>query len=144
MRPAKLESEKADKVVDREVDGYADSDLARRVWGHLCRGCSSSLTRIAIDPSVLVPDWPLNERGSAGMQAMAAHPWASGVRHIFSGSERKARDGAQVLAEDEGDVIRNRIESHHPEQRFFGIARLCSPLQTASIGRMFGGSNMLW
>jgi broad specificity phosphatase PhoE len=57
---------------------------------------------VAIDPSVPVPDWPLNERGRARMRAMAAHPWASGVRHIFSSSERKARDGAQILADGLG------------------------------------------
>src|SRR5260370_39312788 len=33
---------------------------------------------------------------------MAAFPWASGVRHIFSSSERKARDGAQLLADGLG------------------------------------------
>jgi broad specificity phosphatase PhoE len=36
------------------------------------------------------------------MQAMAASPWASGVRHIFCSTERKARDAAQLLAEGLG------------------------------------------
>jgi broad specificity phosphatase PhoE len=57
---------------------------------------------VAIDPGIPVPDWPLNERGQARMRAMAAHPWASGVRRIFSSSERKARDGAQILADGLG------------------------------------------
>ena len=57
---------------------------------------------VAIDPSVPVPDWPLNARERARMQAMAASPWASGVRHIFSSSERKARDAAQFLADGLG------------------------------------------
>jgi broad specificity phosphatase PhoE len=57
---------------------------------------------VVIDPSVPVPDWPLNPRGRARMQAMAASPWASGVRRIFSSSERKARDGAQLLADELG------------------------------------------
>ena len=57
---------------------------------------------VAIDPSVPVPDWPLNAHGRAGMQAIAASPWASGVRHIFPSSERKARDAAQLLAEGLG------------------------------------------
>jgi broad specificity phosphatase PhoE len=56
----------------------------------------------AIDPSVPVPDWPLNARGRSRMQAIAAFPWASGVRHIFSSSERKARDAAQLLADGLG------------------------------------------
>jgi broad specificity phosphatase PhoE len=57
---------------------------------------------VAIDPSVPVPDWPLNARGRSRMQAMAAFPWVSGVRHIFSSSERKARDAAQLLADGLG------------------------------------------
>ena len=55
---------------------------------------------VAIDPSVPVPDWPLNERGRARLRAMAAYPWAGGVRRIFASSERKARDGAQILTDE--------------------------------------------
>jgi broad specificity phosphatase PhoE len=54
---------------------------------------------VVIDPGVPVSDWPLNERGRARMREMTAHPWTSGVRHIFASSERKARDGAEVLAD---------------------------------------------
>ena len=36
------------------------------------------------------------------MRAIAASPWASGVRHIFSSTERKARDAAQLLADGIG------------------------------------------
>jgi broad specificity phosphatase PhoE len=57
---------------------------------------------VAIDPSVPVPDWPLNERGRARLRAMAAYPWARGVRRIFASNERKARDGAQILADGLG------------------------------------------
>ena len=57
---------------------------------------------VAIDPSIPVPDWPLNARGRARMQTIAASPWASGVRHIVSSSERKAQDGAQLLADGLG------------------------------------------
>jgi broad specificity phosphatase PhoE len=57
---------------------------------------------VAIDPNVPVPDWPLNARGRARMQAMAASPWASGVRRIFSSTERKARDAPQLLADGLG------------------------------------------
>jgi broad specificity phosphatase PhoE len=53
---------------------------------------------VVIDPSVPVPDWPLNERGQARVRAMIVHPWARGVRRIFASSERKARDAAQILA----------------------------------------------
>jgi broad specificity phosphatase PhoE len=57
---------------------------------------------VVIDPSVPVPDWPLNERGRARMRAMRALPWARELRRIFASSERKARDAAQILAEDLG------------------------------------------
>jgi len=57
---------------------------------------------VAIEPSVRVPDWPLNERGRARRRAMGAHPWIRGVRRIFASSERKARDGARILADGLG------------------------------------------
>jgi broad specificity phosphatase PhoE len=57
---------------------------------------------VAIDPSIPVPDLPLNVRGRARRQAMATSPWVSGVRHIFSSSERKARDAAQLSADGLG------------------------------------------
>jgi broad specificity phosphatase PhoE len=62
------------------------------------------------------------------MQAMAASPWASGVRHIFSSSERKARDAAQLLTDGIGlhvyDVIHGLGENDRsatgylPQQEF--------------------------
>ena len=57
---------------------------------------------VVIDPSVPIPDWPLNERGQARMRAMISHPWAKGVRRIFASNERKARDAAQILADGLG------------------------------------------
>jgi broad specificity phosphatase PhoE len=57
---------------------------------------------VVIDPNIPVTDWPLNARGRARMQAVAAWPWASGARRIFASSERKAREGAQILADTLG------------------------------------------
>src|SRR5262249_6442002 len=57
---------------------------------------------VVIDPSVPIPDWPLSERGRARMRALAACPWIRGVEGIFASSERKARDGAQILADGLG------------------------------------------
>ena len=54
---------------------------------------------VVIDPAEPVAEWPLNKRGRARMRKMTAHPWTSGVRRIFASSERKARDGAEVLAD---------------------------------------------
>jgi len=57
---------------------------------------------VAIDPGVPVPDWPLNERGRARMRAMVKHRWVKGVCSLFSSDERKARDGAEILADGLG------------------------------------------
>jgi broad specificity phosphatase PhoE len=57
---------------------------------------------VVIDPTVPVPDWPLDARGRCRMQGLAARPWISGVRSIFASSERKARDAAQILADGIG------------------------------------------
>ena len=57
---------------------------------------------VAIDPSVPVADWPLNERGRSRMYAMTARLWARGVDRVFASSERKARDAAQILADGLG------------------------------------------
>jgi len=57
---------------------------------------------VAIDRSVPVPDWPLNERGRARLRGLLTTPWMRGVRQIFASDERKARDAAQILAEGLG------------------------------------------
>jgi broad specificity phosphatase PhoE len=53
---------------------------------------------VLIDPAVPVPDWPLSPRGRERMTAALALPWIEQVRAIWSSTERKARDGAQILA----------------------------------------------
>jgi broad specificity phosphatase PhoE len=57
---------------------------------------------VVINPGVPIPEWPLNERGRARMRALAACAWMRAVRSIFASSERKARDGAQILADGLG------------------------------------------
>jgi broad specificity phosphatase PhoE len=57
---------------------------------------------VQIDPSVPVPEWPLNERGRARMRALAARSWVQKVGSIFASGERKAREAAQLLAEGLG------------------------------------------
>ncbi|NKE45692.1 histidine phosphatase family protein [Roseomonas frigidaquae] len=53
---------------------------------------------VAIDPAVPVPDWPLSPRGLERSRAMLAQPWVPQVRAVFSSTERKARDMAEILA----------------------------------------------
>lgn len=53
---------------------------------------------VLIDPAVPVPDWPLSSRGRARMARILSLPWVDGVRAIWCSTERKARDGAEILA----------------------------------------------
>ena len=53
---------------------------------------------VVIDPALAIPDWPLNGRGRERMRAITGWPWARNVRRVFASSERKARDGAEILA----------------------------------------------
>jgi broad specificity phosphatase PhoE len=53
---------------------------------------------VAIDPAMPVPDWHLNARGRARMHAMLDQPWVAGIVHVASSTERKAIDGAEILA----------------------------------------------
>jgi broad specificity phosphatase PhoE len=52
---------------------------------------------VLLDPSVPVPEWPLNARGLARMHAMLSQNWVPGIVHVASSTERKAVDGAGIL-----------------------------------------------
>jgi broad specificity phosphatase PhoE len=53
---------------------------------------------VLIDPAVPVPEWPLNARGRARMHLMLHRRWVAGIVHVASSTERKAIDGAVILA----------------------------------------------
>ncbi|QRE77618.1 histidine phosphatase family protein [Methylobacterium aquaticum] len=57
---------------------------------------------VTIDPAVPVPDWGLSARGRERMAAFCARPEAASIGHVFVSSERKARDGADMLHERHG------------------------------------------
>jgi broad specificity phosphatase PhoE len=57
---------------------------------------------VLIDPAVPVPDWPLTPRGRERMAQALALAWVGGLRAIWCSKERKARDGADILAEHLG------------------------------------------
>ncbi|MFC3127025.1 histidine phosphatase family protein [Pseudoroseomonas globiformis] len=61
---------------------------------------------VAIDPAVPVPDWTLSPTGFNRMRAVLDRPWVTGLRHIASSAERKARDAAGVLAAHLGLEVR--------------------------------------
>ena len=53
---------------------------------------------VVIDPAVPVPQWPLSALGRSRMERFVAHPALRDVRAIYSSAERKAMDGAEILA----------------------------------------------
>jgi broad specificity phosphatase PhoE len=54
---------------------------------------------VTIDPSIPVPDWSLSAIGRQRMRRALAGSWLSGVTAVFCSSERKAIEGADMLAE---------------------------------------------
>jgi len=54
---------------------------------------------VVIDPAVPVPDWPLSEVGRARMDRFARSLAAAPVAAVWSSTERKATDGAGILAD---------------------------------------------
>jgi len=53
---------------------------------------------VVIDPAVPVPQWPLSEKGRRRMEAFRDNPMLRDVRAVACSDERKARDGAEILA----------------------------------------------
>lgn len=53
---------------------------------------------VVIDPAVPVPDWPLSALGRARMERFADALAGREVAAVWSSAERKARDGAEILA----------------------------------------------
>lgn len=54
---------------------------------------------VIIDPAVPIPTWPLSQRGRERMKGLLAQPWIGRIGSVHCSSERKATDGAQILAE---------------------------------------------
>jgi broad specificity phosphatase PhoE len=53
---------------------------------------------VVIDPKVPVPEWPLSEQGRMRMEAFASDPVLRRIRAGYASGERKAIDGAGILA----------------------------------------------
>jgi broad specificity phosphatase PhoE len=53
---------------------------------------------VAIDPAVPVTDWPLSAEGRRRHAAAARDPVLDGVAAVYCSTERKAIDGATILA----------------------------------------------
>ena len=53
---------------------------------------------VVIEPEVPVPEWSLSAQGWLRMRACLQQPWVAGLKSLWSSTERKAKDGAAVLA----------------------------------------------
>ncbi|WP_210496563.1 histidine phosphatase family protein [Microvirga antarctica] len=54
---------------------------------------------VVIDPARPVPDWPLSAVGQARMKSFATALQGHGVESVYASSERKAMDGAAIVAD---------------------------------------------
>ena len=53
---------------------------------------------VVIDANVPVPQWPLSEKGRERMQLLVSKDWVQSITSIYSSTEQKAIDGAEILA----------------------------------------------
>ncbi len=74
---------------------------------------------VVIDPEVPVPDWPLNARGRARHQACAERmgPLAA----VWSSTEQKALDGAEILARAKGLAPQAHAPLHENDRSATGF-----------------------
>jgi len=54
---------------------------------------------VVVSRDVPVPEWPLSELGLSRMSAGLKQPWMREVSAVFCSEERKAIDGARILAQ---------------------------------------------
>ena len=54
---------------------------------------------VVISREVPVPEWPLTDVGRRRMVQGLSQPWLPSVTSIYSSTERKATDGAEILAQ---------------------------------------------
>ena len=53
---------------------------------------------VIVDANVPVPQWSLSERGLERMHLLLNQPWIDGITSIYCSTEKKAIDGASILA----------------------------------------------
>ncbi len=53
---------------------------------------------VMVDANVPVPDWSLSERGLERMHRLLDSPWVDDITSVYCSTEKKAIDGAEVLA----------------------------------------------
>lgn len=78
---------------------------------------------VEIDPDVPVPEWGLNPRGRKRHQAFARHPCLAGVRSVWSSTERKALDGADITAQHLKVPQHSRVDLHENDRSSTGYLK---------------------
>lgn len=73
---------------------------------------------VVIDPEVPVPDWGLTDRGRARHLAFGRR--VSGIGSVFCSSERKAIEGANIIADAHGLVARQVLSLHENDRSSTG------------------------
>lgn len=71
---------------------------------------------VAIDPDVPVPDWGLSDLGRSRHRAFNSRGTIRRITAIYTSAERKARDGAAILAEAIG-IAPVIVEALHENDR---------------------------
>lgn len=65
---------------------------------------------VVVDPERSIPDWGLNEIGRARAEAFAQSPLLSAVTAIWSSTECKATETAEILAAPRGLAVATRAD----------------------------------
>lgn len=91
---------------------------------------------VVIDPQVPIPQWPLSATGRSRMERFADELAERGVSAVWSSDERKARDGAEILAARLG--IPHRIDAALGENDRSSTGYLPPPEFWAVVEVFFG------
>ncbi|MEO1734386.1 MAG: histidine phosphatase family protein [Pseudomonadota bacterium] len=76
---------------------------------------------VVIDPKIEVPDWPLNDRGRARHADGARADYATAISAVYASNERKARDGAAILAKALGVEMQIVPDLHENDRSATGF-----------------------
>lgn len=79
--------------------------------------------QVAIDPLIPVPDWGLSEVGRTRLAAIAARGWVRSLTHIFASTEKKAIEGAEILAASAGCPVAAVAEMGENDRSATGFLR---------------------
>lgn len=75
---------------------------------------------VVIDPSVPVPEWPLSLIGRERMEMLSERLADRKIAAIWSSAERKARDGAEILAQRLGLNAKVDVDLHENDRSSTG------------------------